>query len=72
MLVKSYKWVNNTTFDFDLRKIVKFSDGTGFDANDVVATFNHVTFSVSGIFTKRNVSWMKKTTKLGPYKVWID
>ena len=51
---------------------MKFNDETGFDANDVVATFNHVTFSVSGIFTKRNVSWMKKTTKLGPYKVWID
>ena len=72
LLATSYKWINNTTLEFELRQDVKFHDGTEFDADDVVATFNHVIRPDSGILTKRNVSWMKATTKLGPYKIRID
>jgi peptide/nickel transport system substrate-binding protein len=42
-LATSYKLANNNTFELDLSKDVKFNNGTGFDVEDVVATFNHVT-----------------------------
>ena len=71
LLATSYQWIDNVTLEFELRKDVKFHDGTTFDADDVVTTFNHVTNPDNGVLTKRNVSWMKGATKLGPYKVQI-
>jgi len=72
LLATSYKWVDNVTLEFELRKDVKFHDGTTFDADDVVATFNHVSNPDNGVLTKRNVSWMKGATKLSQYKVQVN
>ena len=71
LLATNWKWVDDKTIDLELRKGVKFHDGSDFDADDVVGTFNHVVREDSGIMTRRNVSWMKRTEKLGPYKVRI-
>ena len=39
-------YCDTKTFEFDLRKDLKFNDGTGFDVDYVVATFNHVTAQI--------------------------
>jgi peptide/nickel transport system substrate-binding protein len=41
-LAESYRAINPTTWEFKLRKNVKFHDGTAFDANDVLFTFCRV------------------------------
>ncbi len=70
-LATSWKWVDNTTIDFTLRKGVIFHDGSSFEADDVVGTLNHVSRADSGVLTKRNVSWIKGAQKLSKYKVRI-
>ena len=53
VLATSWKRTNDTTWEFDLRKDVKFSDGTPLTANDVVVSFERALFS-SGFDTE----WM--------------
>ncbi|MBN4083183.1 ABC transporter substrate-binding protein [bacterium AH-315-B06] len=72
LLATSYKWINDVTMEFELRKGVVFHNGKKFSADDVVATFNHVSSPDSGVLTKRNVSWIKNAEKLGEYKVRIN
>lgn len=71
LLATSYKWVDDVTMDFELRKDVVFHNGKKFGADDVVSTFNHVARPDSGVLTKRNVSWIKSAEKLGDYKVRV-
>ncbi|MEC9151914.1 MAG: ABC transporter substrate-binding protein [Pseudomonadota bacterium] len=70
-LASSYKWVNDVTMDFELRKDVVFHNGKKFNADDVVSTFNHLSSPDSGVLSRREVGWMKTTEKLGEYKVRI-
>jgi len=42
LLAKSYKWVDETTLEFELRPGVKFHNGDPFTADDVVYTINTV------------------------------
>lgn len=71
LLATSWQWIDDKTIDLELREGVRFHDGSTFEADDVVATFNHVVQDESGILTRRNVDWMKSTEKLGPHKVRI-
>ncbi|MDP6389540.1 MAG: ABC transporter substrate-binding protein, partial [Alphaproteobacteria bacterium] len=71
-LATSWKWVDNLTIDLELRKGIKFHDGSDFDAEDVAGTFNHLVKDESGVLTRRNVNWMKNVEVLGPYKVRIN
>lgn len=41
-LATEWKVLDDTTWEFKLRRGVKFHDGTGFDADDVIATFKRV------------------------------
>ncbi|WP_375460313.1 ABC transporter substrate-binding protein [uncultured Enterovirga sp.] len=65
------KWtiVNDTTLEFDLRKGVKFHDGSDFTAEDVVYTFTYVSKPESRATTQANVNWIDKVEALDPYKV---
>jgi len=72
LLAKSYKWVDDVTLEFELREDVKFHDGSKFDADDVVATFNHIIKPDSGVLSRNYYDWMKSTEKLGDYKVRIN
>ena len=65
LLATGYKWVDNLTLEFDLRKGVKFHDGSDFDAEDVVYTINHVSKKENGVLSYKNVKWMKNAEKLG-------
>ncbi len=72
LLATSYKWVNNTTLDFELRKDVVFHNGKKFNADDVAYTINWVANKDNGVLTYKNVSWMKSAEKLGEHKVRIN
>ena len=43
LLARSYRWVNDTTLEFELRPDVKFHNGDPLTADDVVYTVNTVT-----------------------------
>ncbi len=70
-LATSYKWVDDVTMEFELRKDVVFHNGKKFNADDVVDTFNHLIRQDSGVLSRSEVDWMKNTEKLGEYKVRI-
>ncbi len=72
LLATSWKWADDTALEFELRDDVKFHDGSDFDADDVVYTFNHVSNKNNGVLTFRNVSWIKNAEKLGPHKVRVN
>ena len=64
LLATSYKWVDDKTLEFKIRKGVKFHNGASFSADDVVKTYNHVSAKDSGVLTKRNVSWIDRAEKV--------
>lgn len=72
LLAKSWEWAGDTALEFELRDDVTFHDGSAFDADDVVYTFNHVSNKDNGVLTFRNVSWIKNAEKLGPHKVRVN
>jgi peptide/nickel transport system substrate-binding protein len=69
LLAKSYKWIDATTMEFELRQGITFHNGEKFDADDVVYTINYVTNPDNKVLVQQNVDWMAKAEKLGPYKV---
>jgi peptide/nickel transport system substrate-binding protein len=71
-LATSYKWVDDVTMEFELRKDVVFHNGKKFNADDVVSTFNHLIRQDSGVLSRSEVDWMKSTEKLGEYTVRIN
>jgi peptide/nickel transport system substrate-binding protein len=70
-LATSWKWVNDTTLELELRKGVKFHNGEAFDADDVVYTLNTVSRPDSKVVSAQNVNWIDRVEKLDPYKVRI-
>ncbi len=71
LLATSYKWIDNTTIDFNLRSDVVFHDGSKFGPEDVVYTVKHVSNKDNGVLSFKNVSWMKSAEKTGANSVRI-
>jgi peptide/nickel transport system substrate-binding protein len=69
VLAKSYKWLDNTTMEFELRQGIKFHNGEKFDADDVVFTLNFMSNPDNKVLVQRNVNWIDRAEKLGPYSV---
>lgn len=72
LLAKSWKWVNDTTLDMEIRQGVTFHNGAKLTADDVVYTLNWVIDPENKVLVRRYVDWMKNVEKLGDYKVRIN
>jgi peptide/nickel transport system substrate-binding protein len=70
-LAKSWKRINPTTLEFELRDDVTFSNGNKFTADDVKATLDYLKNPKVRIRFKSRYNWIKEVEKLGPYKVRI-
>jgi peptide/nickel transport system substrate-binding protein len=75
VLATSYKQVNPSTWDFELREDIKFHNGNAFDADDVVATINFMADEknpeMKDIFNPRRFHFVDKAEKLSPTKVRV-
>ena len=71
VLAKSWKRINPTTLEFELRDDIKFHNGNKFDADDVVYTVNHVKDPKVSLTFKSRYTWIKEIEKLGTHKVRI-
>lgn len=72
-LAVSYRRIGDTTWEFQLRPNVKFSDGSAFTADDVVASFDRApnvpnSPSSLGLFTRS----IKQVIAVDPLKVRIE
>ncbi|WP_448956261.1 ABC transporter substrate-binding protein [Labrys neptuniae] len=71
LLATAYRWIDDTTLEFELRKGVKFHDGSDFTAKDVVYTLNHAMKPDSGIVVRFTVDWIASVEVVDPYKIRI-
>jgi len=69
LLAESYKWINDVTLEVDLRRGIKFHDGTDLDAGDVVYTFKHMLPKDSGINVRLGIDWIKDVVAVNPNRV---
>lgn len=69
LLARSYKWIDPVTLEVDLRKGVKFHDGSDLDAADVVYTFKHMMPKDSGINVRIGIDWIKDVEAVAPDRV---
>jgi peptide/nickel transport system substrate-binding protein len=72
LLAKSWKWVNDTTLQFDLRHDVTFHNGDKFTSADVVYTVGILTDPKSGISVPSNFVWLKGAKAIDEYTVQLD
>jgi len=70
-LAKSWKLVDDTTIEFQLRDDVKFHNGDKFTADDVVYTINTVSSPDSKVSVPSNYNWIAKAEKIGDYAVRV-
>lgn len=71
LLAKSYKWLNDTAIELELRQGIKFHNGQPFTADDVVYTLNKVSNPEYRVINPKMVNWIKNAEKIDPYKVVI-
>ncbi|HEY0275993.1 MAG TPA: ABC transporter substrate-binding protein, partial [Paenirhodobacter sp.] len=67
----SYRWVDDVTLEFKLRKGIKFHNGDAFSADDVVYTLNHFSDPATGVAMPNTVGWIKSAEKTGDYTVIV-
>lgn len=70
-LATSWKWIDPKTLELELRPGIKFHNGDGFGADDVVYTLNFVAKPENGVITQQNVKWIESAEKLSDTKVRI-
>jgi peptide/nickel transport system substrate-binding protein len=68
LLATGWKLVDDTTMELDLRKGVRFHDGSAFSADDVVYTINSI-LKDGQISVPSNYTWIAGAEKIDDYKV---
>jgi peptide/nickel transport system substrate-binding protein len=71
LLATTWKWVDATTLEFELRKGVKFHSGKELDADDVVYTLNHVSNKDNAIANYALLAWIKEAEKIDAHRVRV-
>ena len=71
LLAESYRFLDEATIEFKLRKGITFHNGEPFDADDVVFTLNHMSNPDNGVLTQRNVNWIMDVVKVDQYTVQL-
>ena len=70
-LAESWERIDPTTWEFKLRKGIKFHNGSDFDADDVVYTINWVIDPKVRFRAKSNFLWMARAEKVDSHTVRI-
>ena len=70
-LATSWKWINDLTLEFTLRKGVKFHNGEPFDADDVKFSLEFLADPANKTIARRGREYIKSVDKLGSHKVRI-
>lgn len=68
-LATSWKWINETTIEFGLRRDVTFHDGQPFDADDVVYTVTYVKRPESKISAQGDYGFISRAEKVDSHTV---
>ncbi len=69
-LATAWKWINDTTIEFTLRRGVKFHDGQAFDAGDVVYTVEYIKKpGVQISFARADYEFLKGAEKVDDHTV---
>jgi peptide/nickel transport system substrate-binding protein len=71
LLATDWKLLNDTTLEFGIRQGVKFHDGSGLTADDVVYTLNTVSNPDSKVATPSNYNWIDKAEKIDEFRVRV-
>ena len=71
LLAASWRNIDETTIEFELRRNVVFHDGSPFTADDVVYTLNLVSDPNSKVSTPANHNWIEKAEKTGDLSVRV-
>jgi peptide/nickel transport system substrate-binding protein len=71
-LAESWTQIDDTTLEIKLRHGVKFQDGSDFDADDVIYSFNYATDpNVNFLFKDSRFGWFDRAEKIDQYTVRI-
>ena len=70
LLATAWRYIDDTTLEFDLRRDAMFHDGSRFSADDVVYTFNSI-LTDKQVSVPSNFLWLQGAEKVDDYKVRV-
>jgi peptide/nickel transport system substrate-binding protein len=71
LLATAWRFTDPTTLEMELRRGVRFHDGSDFSAEDVVYTLNLVSSPEARVSTPSNYAWIERAEALESHKVRI-